>query len=274
MTTDADSVGLPGPASHAAVVPGGLAIQLVSPAGGTCRCDLLPGRAAYLPARRTLLVADLHLGKAATFRRAGLPVPEGSSAADLAGLKAIVASVRPARIIVLGDLFHAASGCTPAVFEEWRRVRDGLAAEILLVPGNHDRRLRLPVDLGLSITGGPLLEDGLSFHHEPPDASPESVAFCGHLHPRLAIRAPSGDRCTERCFVAREGLLVLPAFASFAGASVVRSEPGVRLWAAGPDAVIEVTRMARLAADATSRSSGMRAKRTDEARGSVNARGA
>ena len=29
---------------------------------------LVPGRAAYLPATGTLLVADLHLGKAATFR--------------------------------------------------------------------------------------------------------------------------------------------------------------------------------------------------------------
>ena len=230
------------------LMPGGLAIELASPAGGTCRCDLLPGRAAYLPARRTLLVADLHLGKAATFRHAGLPVPEGSSAGDLARLAGLVAAARPERVIVLGDLFHAASGCTPAVLEEWRRVRGGLAAEILLVPGNHDRRLRLPADLGLTITGGPLVEEGLAFHHEPPNGSPEALAFCGHLHPRLAIRAPSGDRCTERCFVAREGLLVLPAFASFAGASVVRSEPGVRLWAAGNEAVIEVTRMARLAA--------------------------
>jgi uncharacterized protein len=40
---------------------------------------LLPGRAAWMPATRTLLVADLHLGKAATFRHAGIPVPEGSA---------------------------------------------------------------------------------------------------------------------------------------------------------------------------------------------------
>ena len=36
---------------------------------------LLPGRAALLPASRTLLVSDIHLGKAATFRQAGIPVP-------------------------------------------------------------------------------------------------------------------------------------------------------------------------------------------------------
>jgi metallophosphoesterase superfamily enzyme len=47
---------------------------------------LLPGRAAFLPASATLLVADLHLGKAATFRQAGIPVPEGSAQADLARL--------------------------------------------------------------------------------------------------------------------------------------------------------------------------------------------
>ena len=47
---------------------------------------LLPGRAAVLPASATLLVADLHLGKAATFRKAGIPVPEGSAQRDLARL--------------------------------------------------------------------------------------------------------------------------------------------------------------------------------------------
>ncbi|NBP80976.1 hypothetical protein EBU58_09735, partial [bacterium] len=49
--------------------------------------ELLPGRGAWLPTSRTLLVADLHLGKAASFRHAGLPVPEGSSGGDLQRLE-------------------------------------------------------------------------------------------------------------------------------------------------------------------------------------------
>lgn len=226
---------------------GACAATMMGERASACRVDLLPGRAAYLPGRRTLLVADLHLGKAATFRDAGVPVPEGSSATDLERLLGIVTAVEPRRVIVLGDLFHAATGCTEAVFDEWRRCRRRVAGDVVLVPGNHDRRLRLPPDLGLEVADGVMIEDDLSFHHEPPDDACGRNAFCGHVHPRLSIRAPGGDRCTDRCFVERRGVLTLPAFATFAGASVVRPEPGTRLWAAGDGAVVEVTRMAILA---------------------------
>ncbi|NUR18637.1 MAG: DEAD/DEAH box helicase, partial [Gemmatimonadaceae bacterium] len=47
---------------------------------------LLPERAAYWPARTTLLVADAHFGKAATFRAAAIPVPAGTTDATLGRL--------------------------------------------------------------------------------------------------------------------------------------------------------------------------------------------
>src|SRR6185436_15640126 len=40
---------------------------------------LLPERAAYWPAKRALFVADYHLGKAASFRSAGIPLPAGTT---------------------------------------------------------------------------------------------------------------------------------------------------------------------------------------------------
>ena len=44
---------------------------------------LLPERAAYWPARKSLFVADFHLGKAATFRRAGIPLPSGTTSENV-----------------------------------------------------------------------------------------------------------------------------------------------------------------------------------------------
>ena len=44
------------------------------------RLHLLPERAVWWPAAGLLLVADVHLGKAATFRRLGQPVPAGTTA--------------------------------------------------------------------------------------------------------------------------------------------------------------------------------------------------
>ncbi|NBW97703.1 MAG: hypothetical protein EBR28_13500 [Planctomycetia bacterium] len=102
---------------------------------------LLAGRAAFVPATATLLVADVHLGKAATFRRAGIPVPEGSAQGDLARLARLAAEQAARRVVVLGDLLHAKGGCTDAVWAEFRDCRRRIAAEIVLVLGNHDRGL-------------------------------------------------------------------------------------------------------------------------------------
>ena len=39
------------------------------------KLDLLPQKAIYYPQHKTLLAADLHLGKAGHFRNAGIAVP-------------------------------------------------------------------------------------------------------------------------------------------------------------------------------------------------------
>ncbi|RBB99100.1 phosphoesterase, partial [Xanthomonas oryzae pv. oryzae] len=41
--------------------------------------ELLGERALYRPAHRALLIADLHLGKADVFRRAGIGLPAGGT---------------------------------------------------------------------------------------------------------------------------------------------------------------------------------------------------
>ena len=51
---------------------------------------LLPDRAMFWPAQQALLVADTHFGKAGVFRRAGVPIPEGIDAHDLARLSRLV----------------------------------------------------------------------------------------------------------------------------------------------------------------------------------------
>lgn len=228
------------------------------------RVELLPGRAAMLPVSRSLLVADLHLGKASTFRKAGLPVPEGSAQRDLERLLGLVEATRATRLLILGDLFHAASGCTTAVLDEFRLFRESIRdVETVLVLGNHDRRVRLPASLGLDLVVPELVEGHVRFVHDPRDADEPGerngsidpgargrrITFCGHLHPRLAIRSPSGGRLTERCFVEHDGCFVLPAFGSFTGTHAVELAAGMRLFAAGLDAVVDVTRMAALAAE-------------------------
>jgi DNA ligase-associated metallophosphoesterase len=209
---------------------------------------LLRGRAALLPASQTLLVADLHLGKAATFRRAGIPVPEGSAQRDLERLERLVRSHGVRRLVVLGDLFHARSGCTPQVFAEFAAMRARMAdTEVVLVLGNHDRTVgRLPDTLGLDACLHSLDEPPFHLVHEPSTgivAGRDLFTVAGHLHPTVAIRSPSGDRLADRCFVAEPAVLVLPAFGSFTGGHRVAPTEEMRLWIARDDGVVDVTRL-------------------------------
>ena len=211
---------------------------------------LLPGRAALLPDSATLLVADLHLGKAATFRHAGIPVPEGSAQRDLDRLARLVLERRVRRLLVVGDLFHAGTGCTPAVLAEFAAARGRIPdTEVVLVRGNHDRSIgRLPAALGIDACLPRLDEPPFHFVHDPADGAAAAAdgrcVVAGHLHPTVAVRGRSGDRLADRCFVARAGLVVLPAFGSFTGGLRVAPEPGVRLWLARDDGVVEVTGIA------------------------------
>jgi DNA ligase-associated metallophosphoesterase len=210
---------------------------------------LLPGRAAFLPATRTLLVADLHLGKAATFRRAGIPVPEGSAQRDLERLRQLVHAHDARRLVVLGDLFHARSGCTPQVFAEFAALRSRIEqTSVVLVLGNHDRAVgRLPDTLGLDACVPSLDEPPFHFVHEPATGVAPSgrdlFTVAGHLHPTVSIRSPSGDRLADRCFVAEPAVLVLPAFGSFTGGHRVSPAADTRLWIARDDGVADVTRI-------------------------------
>ena len=103
------------------------------------RLLLLPELAALHVASRTLFVADLHLGKSATFRARGLPVPAGTTQDNLGRLSALVQRHDVARIVFLGDLLHSrhaqqASVVTPV--HAWREAHAAL--QCVLVRGNHD----------------------------------------------------------------------------------------------------------------------------------------
>ena len=73
---------------------------------GGARVALVPECAVWLTDSRSLLVADLHLGKAQSFRRAGIPVPAGTTAATLGRLDELIGRHQPAELIVLGDFLH------------------------------------------------------------------------------------------------------------------------------------------------------------------------
>ncbi|MDB6077345.1 MAG: metallophosphoesterase [Akkermansiaceae bacterium] len=199
---------------------------------------LLPEKAILLE-DGTLVVADLHLGKATAFQARGLAIPEGDSAADLQRLAHLAAACGATRILVNGDLFHSPAGLTPAIENLLTNWLEDLPIPVQLVLGNHDSKLpRIPH--GLHPTG--MVECcGIRIVHDPAEASHEIPSITAHWHP--FARITDGKRTALRlpCFLLRHGLnLVLPAFGTFTGGQILAVEEDDRYFVAPAGKIIEV----------------------------------
>ena len=173
----------------------------------------LPQGAVFWPARRALLVADLHFEKASWFARGGQMLPPYDTLATLADLEALVAACRAEEIWCLGDSFHDRDGCDRLP----RQARDTLCGltgrtRWTWITGNHDPAIA-------DRCGGALVEeavvDGLVLRHEadPAEARPE---LSGHFHPKLRLTV-RGRSVARRCFVGTATKLILPAFGALTG---------------------------------------------------------
>lgn len=184
------------------------------------RFELLSERALWIPELSTLCVADIHLGKEAAFRAAGIPVPDGTCR-DLKRLSNLIHRSGCDRLVILGDMVHSAQGLTPTVIEQtlsWRNRHP--TVEMMLVLGNHDRKAgAIPTDWGIqSIERGHC--GPIELTHEPLE-SPSAPTLSGHLHPKFRLKTGS-DSATLPCFVQRDSLWILPAFGSFIDGHAVR----------------------------------------------------
>lgn len=201
---------------------------------------LLPERALYWPGAATLVVADLHWGKAATFRAAGIPVPGGATGADLARLDLALERTCARRLVVLGDLFHARAGRiatrTLTELRRWRGLRETL--EIQLVRGNHDRHAGdPPADLRINCVDAPAFMPPFVLRHEPGDVAGGYV-LAGHVHPGIVLAGPGLQRARLPCFWLGPRGAVLPAFGSFTGFGPVDPAPGDRIFVLADDEVL------------------------------------
>ena len=204
------------------------------------RMVLMPERALFWPARSTLLVADAHFGKAATFRAGGIFVPRGTTTSALARLSTALDRTRATRLVFLGVLLHAREGRSPEtlrVVAEWRDARPAL--EVVLVRGNHDRRAGDPPEaLGIACVDPPWLERPFAFTHHPNPLAGHYV-LAGHVHP--AVRLRGAGRQSERlaCFWIRPSYAVLPAFGDFTGLGDIDVSLDDRVFAVAHDVIVE-----------------------------------
>lgn len=172
----------------------------------------LAGRALFWPERSRLILSDLHLGKADTFRRQGMSLPAGGTTLDLERLSDLAAATGAREVWVLGDFLHGA--IEPQSWRhQWQAWRDAHAAlDIRVLTGNHDASLRA-ASLAVTLLGPAVDDAGLAFRHAPETVASHHVV-CGHLHPVTRLPSLAGR---WPIFWLRPDRTVLPAFSMFTG---------------------------------------------------------
>ena len=202
---------------------------------------LLAERAAYWREGRTLFVADFHLGKAASFRKAGIPLPSGSTTENVERLDRALARTRAKSVVFLGDFLHSADGRQPRTFERFAAWRDSRSSvELTIVRGNHDRKAGDPPEAW----GVKCIEAGESLgpfvlNHEP-GPSRGGYALSGHIHPAVRLSAPGEKSLRLPCFWFGARYGVLPAFGAFTGSAEVQPRRGDQVFVIAEEEVLKV----------------------------------
>ena len=191
----------------------------------------------YWPARRALLVADLHLEKASWFARLGQFLPPYDSHATLTALEQEIERSGATRLYCLGDSFHDSFGCD-RLPEDARALLTSLTRRLdwTWIVGNHDPRFA-------DHCGGLVEEEvklgGIVLRHEAVrgEAQPE---ISGHFHPKLRLTL-KGRHVSRRCFILSATKMIMPAFGALTGGLDARHPEILRSVGSDASALVPVS---------------------------------
>lgn len=199
---------------------------------------LLPEKAIYWPAQQALLVADVHFGKAAAYRRLGQPVPQGTTTQNIRVLDGLLARLACRQLIFLGDFLHGPGSHAPdtlSALAQWRARHIDLP--MTLIRGNHDKRAGdPPTSLNIRVVPEPMLLGPFALQHEP-DAHADRHVLAGHVHPVYRLHGRGRQSLRLACFRLGEAVSLLPAFGAFTGGYQVERDDSCRLFVIGDNEI-------------------------------------
>lgn len=197
-------------------------------------------RALFLPKHQLLAISDLHLGKSAHFRQAGLQVPSTIAQTDLQRLSLLIKQYSPKTLLINGDMFHHGLNADIDEFSVWRKQYQEL--NFLLVKGNHDRLSDANyAAMNIEIHEPSFCLGPFCFIHDAPNGMGEELyPISGHIHPGVTIVGKAKQRLKFPCFYFGKDYAVLPAFSLFTGLYTVYPKANERIFAVTPKSVVEV----------------------------------
>jgi uncharacterized protein len=179
---------------------------------------LSTNRTIFWEEEKALILSDLHLGKSGHFRKAGIAIPQTVLQEDLFRLLSAIQFFKPAKLIIVGDLFHSHANKEHELFYKWRQ--DIPNTEVHLVMGNHDI---LHEDwykkAGIILHHQKMIVNNFVFAHDINDVekNDEYYYFSGHIHPSVLMHGVARQSVKLPCFYFTKMYAVLPAFGKFTG---------------------------------------------------------
>lgn len=196
-------------------------------------------RAIYLPQRQLLAISDLHLGKAAHFRKSGIAVSNEVSKSDLKRLSALLLEYKPFTLLINGDMFHSDYNSEIDEFAAWKKEFNHV--EFILVKGNHDKQNETVYEnLGITVHDPSYNVGEFSFIHDAADNQSQRYRIGGHIHPGISIYNSTKQRIKLPCFYFGLTYAILPAFSVFTGLQLVKPKEHDQVFAITPGKVIKV----------------------------------
>ena len=201
---------------------------------------LLKEKAIWSPELKSLFLSDLHFGKAAHFRKSGIPIPEPIHNEDLLKIEFLISTYQPEHFYFLGDLFHS------DLNDQWellnRFLRNFKETIFHLVKGNHDiLNFSSYSSSNFQIHPEPIQLGKLFLSHEPQEEIPAGlINLCGHLHPGVLLIGKGRQYLRLPCFYLHGNQLILPAFGNFTGLAMIRPKPDDRIFGVTKEKVIVI----------------------------------
>lgn len=197
---------------------------------------LHPTGAVYWREKQTWLLADIHLGKVAHFRKNGIAVPRAAEGSFYQKIALLLSLFPVKRLLFLGDLFHSAQNNEWYLFEAWAKKQ---SFQMVLISGNHDLIPPWKMEsLGIEVVSEQQ-EAGFLFHHFPIQST-KSFLFCGHLHPGVKLTGAGKQQLKLPCFYHSSTQLILPAFGAFTGLHLLKPKATDKVYVSTGKEVIEI----------------------------------
>ncbi len=175
--------------------------------------------ALFLEKKKTLIIADLHIGYEEALNKQGMLVPRFQFKEICQRLMNILEKTKPEIVIINGDLKHEFGTISEQEWRETLKILDLISKyckKIILIKGNHDTILGpIAKKRNIEVVEDYKINNLLILHGHKLVKTNAETLIIGHEHPAISLR--KGLRQEKfKCFLKgkykRKNLIVMPSF--------------------------------------------------------------